>query len=172
MHQKKWNPLSSELNCSESKLQNFASKILTEELGCFSKKRRYSRVWVLLEGPLGAGKSRLVSEFLSELRIERPAQGSPTFALMHQYSCAAFQTVIHADLYRIERERELEDIGFWELASEENTLCLIEWSDRVPELFQGLSRMLAPSTALIKIELALASSGDQNRRDLRASRWG
>jgi tRNA A37 threonylcarbamoyladenosine biosynthesis protein TsaE len=38
--------------------------------------------------------------------------------------------VVHADLYRLERERELDEIGWDELAARADAVVLVEWADR------------------------------------------
>jgi len=41
--------------------------------------------------------------------------------------------VVHFDLYRIESEEELEDIGFFEYAEAMEGIVLIEWAEKYPD---------------------------------------
>ena len=81
---------------------------------------------VLLEGPLGAGKTCLVRGLLRAMGFEGSVK-SPTFVLMVEYDLGV--RVVHADFYRLataagtEIEEELGE-----------ALCLIEWPDRLEAL--------------------------------------
>lgn len=79
---------------------------------------------VLLEGPLGAGKTtfaRGVLEALGHIGAVR----SPTFNLLHEYSTDP--PVLHADLYRLSLANGLGLEDYYD-----THLCLIEWPDRLP----------------------------------------
>ncbi|MDO5478515.1 MAG: tRNA (adenosine(37)-N6)-threonylcarbamoyltransferase complex ATPase subunit type 1 TsaE [Clostridia bacterium] len=106
---------------SEAETERFA-----EEL---AKKYQDSPTFLLF-GNLGAGKTAftrgLARGYGSAVRVS-----SPTFTLVHEYS--GDKKVYHFDLYRIESEEELFDIGFEEYFSE-NTVRVIEWPDAFLEL--------------------------------------
>ena len=76
------------------------------------------------EGDLGAGKTTLIRAMLRAWGVVSPIK-SPTFSLVESYDCAAFW-VHHFDLYRIEDDAELEDMGFRDYFSN-NSVCCIEW---------------------------------------------
>ena len=65
---------------------------------------------------------------------------SPTFTLVHEYDGKRkihgkeqeFK-LYHIDLYRIEDERQLETIGFDELAAED-AILLVEWGEKFPAI--------------------------------------
>jgi tRNA threonylcarbamoyl adenosine modification protein YjeE len=105
---------------------------------------------VLLDGPLGAGKTALV-RFLVEALDGDPAQvASPTFTLLHQY--AARLPVIHVDAYRLSGPGDLAGLGFDELS--EGALGVIEWAERVQSA-------LPPEACW---SLSLGHAGDDRRR--------
>lgn len=81
---------------------------------------------VALEGDLGAGKTALARVVLTALGVTE-AMPSPTFTLVQTYVTARL-TVRHFDLYRIEDERELEELGFDEAL--EDGAVLVEWPER------------------------------------------
>ena len=83
-----------------------------------------------LEGDLGAGKTLLVQGLANALHVTDEVT-SPTFALMNVYE--GDYTIYHFDLYRLEVEQELEDIGFYEYSETEDAVIIIEWSDRFPD---------------------------------------
>ena len=107
---------------------------------------------VYLKGEMGAGKTTLIKTILRILGVE-DAISSPTFSLVNTYELPKHKPVYHADLYRVENEEELYDIGFDEYL-ESNGLIFIEWSERMTSL-------LNPKAMKITIEIT-----SQNRRKL------
>jgi tRNA threonylcarbamoyladenosine biosynthesis protein TsaE len=81
---------------------------------------------VLLEGPLGAGKTTLVRGLLGALRYDQTVR-SPTFNLIQTFDTTP--PVMHADLYRVQ---SYQGIGLEEYLS--SHVCLIEWPDRAEGL--------------------------------------
>jgi tRNA threonylcarbamoyladenosine biosynthesis protein TsaE len=83
---------------------------------------------LLLEGPLGAGKTYFARAFCRALGVPREVSvTSPTFALVHTYD-AKFP-LYHADLYRIEAGGSVADLGLIE-AREAGGVVLAEWAVR------------------------------------------
>ncbi len=64
-----------------------------------------------LEGDLGVGKTLFVQSLAHTLGVEGEVT-SPTFNLMNVYE--GICPIYHFDLYRLETEEELEDIGFYD----------------------------------------------------------
>lgn len=83
---------------------------------------------VVLSGDLGAGKTTFVKSAVAALGIDE-AVTSPTFTLVHRYGDER-RSVVHADLYRLERTGELEDLGLDE-AREDGAILFVEWGDLV-----------------------------------------
>lgn len=90
---------------------------------------------VTLSGELGAGKTTfaraLIRTIAGDPSLETP---SPTFTLMQAYEGPGYR-VLHADLYRIADESELEGLG-WEEATED-ALVIVEWAERAPNILAG-----------------------------------
>lgn len=82
---------------------------------------------IVLEGPLGAGKTFLARAIARGLGVAAsvPVQ-SPTFALVHELP--ARLTLRHADLYRLGSAQELEELGLGEAQPE--AVTLVEWGAR------------------------------------------
>jgi tRNA threonylcarbamoyladenosine biosynthesis protein TsaE len=101
---------------------------------------------VLLEGPLGAGKSAFARAFLRALAgdalLEVP---SPTFTLVQGYDTRR-GPAHHFDLWRLAGPAELAELG-WEEARE--GIVLVEWPDRLGPLAptDALRITLAPGEA-------------------------
>jgi len=82
---------------------------------------------VLLDGPLGAGKTTLVQGFAVGIGALEPAV-SPSFVLAHSYPGGRLP-VWHLDLYRIETEAEIDDLDL-DLYMPREGVALIEWAER------------------------------------------
>jgi tRNA threonylcarbamoyladenosine biosynthesis protein TsaE len=84
---------------------------------------------VALDGPLGAGKTRLVQATAAATGVDRSDVVSPTFVLVHEY--LGSRPIIHIDAYRISGEAEFEALGAEEYFNPAN-FVFIEWANRVP----------------------------------------
>lgn len=93
---------------------------------------------ILLEGPLGAGKTALARAFLraasGDPALEVP---SPSFTLVQEYE-TGLGMVRHFDLWRLDGPGAMEELG-WEDARD--GIVLVEWPDRLGTL--------APADALV-----------------------
>jgi len=83
-----------------------------------------------LSGDLGAGKTVLSRGVSKALGVDGSDVTSPTFALLNIYKGKSVE-VRHFDLYRLDSEEELEDIGFYEYAGGDG-VTLIEWAELFP----------------------------------------
>ncbi len=100
--------------------------LLAEQFGAVAE----AGTVLCLVGDLGAGKTLFTQGFARGLGVTGEVT-SPTFALMNQYSGRL--PVTHFDLYRLEREDELDEIGFYEYAEDSRGVVLIEWADKFPD---------------------------------------
>ena len=85
---------------------------------------------VALVGPLGAGKTVIVGGLCRGLGIGETVV-SPTFILLETFQGRL--PVVHVDLYRLEHERELEELGVFDYVRD-GAVLLAEWGDRSPRL--------------------------------------
>ncbi len=113
---------------------------------------------VALRGDLGAGKTTLARAILRELGV-REHVPSPTFTLVQSYETGR-GTVFHFDLYRIEKARELEELGLEEALGQ--GAVLVEW----PERAEGH----LPDDAL-QVELEVRANAGRFATVSGASRW-
>ncbi len=101
---------------------------------------------IVLIGEMGSGKTTFSQHFAHALGVTEPVT-SPTFNLLHNYSGSRLK-LHHADLYRLERTGELDDLGLTDL-QEEGGVMLVEWGDVVGDaLGTGLVlKLAAPENA-------------------------
>jgi tRNA threonylcarbamoyladenosine biosynthesis protein TsaE len=100
---------------------------------------------LLLEGPLGAGKSAFARAFLRAATRDRALEvPSPTFTLVQSYELPSGAIAHHFDLYRLSGPEELGELG-WEEARE--GIVLVEWPERLGWLrpSDALTITLAPA---------------------------
>lgn len=81
---------------------------------------------LVLSGPLGAGKTFFAQALCKALGVSGRVT-SPTFSLVHEY--AGRLPIAHADLYRLNSEHELPELGLLELR-DEGRLLLVEWGEK------------------------------------------
>lgn len=87
---------------------------------------------VALRGDLGAGKSTLARAVAHGAGVAGDIP-SPTFNLVFSYDAPRGITIRHLDLYRLEREDEVWELGWAELGAP-GDLVLIEWPQRAESL--------------------------------------
>lgn len=83
---------------------------------------------ILLVGDLGSGKTVFARGVATGLGVDPDEVSSPTFTLLQQYDGRL--PVRHADLYRLERPGEVEDLDLDEAARD--GVLIVEWAERLP----------------------------------------
>jgi hypothetical protein len=105
---------------------------------------------VLLRGGLGAGKTALaravIRSLLKEAGLEVP---SPSFSLVQPYAGPA-GPILHADLYRLSAEREIDELGLFD---DPSALVFVEWPERAP---------LLAERATMTVELTIPKTGGRD----------
>ncbi len=104
---------------------------------------------LLLDGPLGAGKTAFVRGLAEGLGAAPDAVSSPTFTLIQEYGGGRLR-LYHADLYRL-TAIEAADLGLSETG--ESGVLAVEWPDR----------WLAPPAGSVRISIVRL---DDERRDI------
>lgn len=90
---------------------------------------------LVLEGPLGAGKTTLMKGLAAGWGVANPEQvTSPTYTLIHEYHRGE-RSLYHLDLYRIETGAQLDTLGLEDLwqppPAPEARLIAIEWGEKI-----------------------------------------
>jgi len=107
---------------------------------------------VALRGGLGAGKTAFTRGLASGLGISM-CVSSPTFTVVNEY--AGEIPLFHFDMYRLESENELFDIG-WDDYLERGGVCAVEWSEKAPGVFLS-------GTIVVSIDIL---GGDSRRLEI------
>tara|TARA_B100001029_G_scaffold147787_1_gene128761 strand:+ start:472 stop:999 length:528 start_codon:yes stop_codon:yes gene_type:complete len=120
---------------SAKEATNFSWKLekpeSTIELGSTLTKKFPDLRILLLNGPLGAGKTTLVKGIAKSLGIKEPIT-SPTFPLSQHYPSGS-PPLVHIDLYRIEKPSVADEFFLQEEEESKamDALMVIEWPERL-----------------------------------------
>jgi tRNA threonylcarbamoyladenosine biosynthesis protein TsaE len=109
---------------------SFAEEILEKS---FPRKKA---VLIGLTGNLGGGKTTFVQGFAEGMGIKGKVL-SPTFVLVKKFpleDAGKAKTLYHIDCYRI-GSKDLLSLGFKKIISDPKSVILVEWADRVKEIF-------------------------------------
>jgi tRNA threonylcarbamoyladenosine biosynthesis protein TsaE len=85
-----------------------------------------------LVGELGAGKTQFIKGLAAGTGVKKSIYlTSPSFTLINEY--VGKVPFYHIDLYRLESEREAEELGLEEYF-QGGGITVIEWADKIPSL--------------------------------------
>ncbi len=87
-----------------------------------------------LKGELGGGKTTFIQGFAPVFGIKEKIL-SPTFVIMKNFDVndkkGKFSKIYHFDVYRVNEEKEIKNIGFKEIIKDPKNLVLIEWANLI-----------------------------------------
>ena len=136
-------------------IRDFRSEAeLIDSAGQFAQRLRSAgcRPLVIgLAGTLGSGKTTWVRAMLRGLDY-RGRVPSPTYTLLEEYDVGDL-TLVHLDLYRLNGDAELENLGLRDWLADPDTWVVLEWPERAPALASRCDLMLQ-----------FADTGDETRR--------
>ena len=108
---------------------------------------------ILLDGPLGAGKTVLVKGIAQALGIDDEEVTSPSFTLVNPHPGRLL--LYHIDLYRLDAGASAAHaVDLDEILTDEKAVVVIEWAER-------LGRYPLPENVL---RVSIAGDGDEPRR--------
>lgn len=87
---------------------------------------------IYLIGEIGVGKTTFTRFLINYLQKKEGSEVtdvlSPTFNLLYEYKLKKYK-ILHYDLYRINEEKELYNLGFFQ--DEEKIVKIIEWPNKI-----------------------------------------
>lgn len=117
----------------QTQLHTTNSEDETIELGKHFAERLHIGDIVAFYGGLGAGKTEFVKGICEHFHVP-DIVSSPTFTIMNQYDGTDSDgddiKLYHVDLYRINSQREFDDIGFDDCMFTNNAIKLVEWAEK------------------------------------------
>ena len=124
----------------------------TIKLGKQFAKELDSQSIVLLQGPIGAGKTSFVKGIAEGLSISEDIT-SPTFALSHHYNSGKIP-LFHLDLYRIKNSLLAKELYIEEEeeANKNEAILVIEWPQLIETIIDNFW----------KIEISYAKNSGRN----------
>lgn len=137
--------------------------------------RRNQRFLLLLDGPMGSGKTQLTKVLVEAMTAQaamgsldraRPVAVSPTFAIHNTYVISPELEIEHLDLFRIDSEDDLESTGFWDLFLKTRALVVVEWAEKLSTL--GLASHLPRTWPSLRVILTFDPTAP-DKRNLRCS---
>lgn len=108
-----------------------------------------------LVGDLGAGKTLFVQGLAAALELPEGVRvTSPTFTLINEYR-GGHVPIYHVDIYRLDREIELDELGLDEIVRRGDGVVLVEWCDKfrvLPRDHVNISlRVTGPETRALEV---------------------
>ena len=115
----------------------FLSKSESETFDCafnFAKSLQGGEI-LLLKGDLGAGKTAFAKGVARACGVDDIVT-SPTFTILNEHYGKRLN-LYHFDMYRIDDESELKELGFNEFIGKKDGVCAIEWFEKTPSLLKN-----------------------------------
>lgn len=109
-----------------------------------------ARLLILLDGPMGAGKTQFTKFVLESLGSSETV--SPSFAIHNSYETTR-GVVHHLDLFRLENADDLESTGFWDLFEAAESWIIIEWAEKLEDF--GLRDQLPKSWKQMRLRITV-----------------
>lgn len=92
-----------------------------------------------LVGELGSGKTCFLQGFAKGLGVKEKIL-SPTYVIMKKFPIPPVtchlspETFVHIDCYRIDKPKEILDLGFKQIVSNPENIVAIEWAGRIEQI--------------------------------------
>lgn len=99
-------------------------------------------VVLALVGDLGGGKTTFLQGLAKGLGVREKIL-SPTFVIMKRFEIknrrslsrtGGFRNFYHLDCYRVEKQKEILDMGFKKIIANKNNIVAMEWADKIKKI--------------------------------------
>ena len=89
------------------------------------------------QGDLGSGKTTFIQGFAKGLDIAEKVL-SPTFVIIRKYKIPdtkyKIQNFYHVDAYRIDKPKEILELGWKDIIMDPTNIVVVEWADRIKSI--------------------------------------
>ena len=85
---------------------------------------------IVLSGELGGGKTTFLNGMASSLGIKDDL-ASPSFTLVNLHNIAKDKTLVHIDLYRLDRPEDIFGTEIIDRILDDSSLTCIEWGEKI-----------------------------------------
>jgi len=117
-----------------------------------------------LYGELGSGKTTFIKGIAMALGIENKDIASASFTIIAEYNTKP--PFFHIDLYRIEKDTELDDLGLWDQMGGDG-ISVIEWAEKAGiRLPEETIKVYLKSLGDDKREIMIEGRNEQDRDNL------
>ena len=134
--------------------RDFAKKILKTSLP-------EKALILTLEGQLGTGKTTFLQGFAKGLGIKEKIL-SPTFIIIRKIKIKNrklnFKNFYHIDCYRIQKPKEILDLGFDKLSRNRENIIAIEWPEKIKKILTRFQK---------KIKIKISFLKNKNQREIK-----
>jgi len=123
------------LKTTSAKQTQKVAKLLAQEISRLKTKKP---IVLALTGDLGSGKTTFIQGFIKGLGIKKRII-SPTFVIIKSYKLHKpknknWNLIYHIDCYRLQKPKELIDLGFKNLLNQFGSIFLIEWAEKIKKI--------------------------------------
>ncbi len=126
--------------------QELAKKLL--------KKKRKKALVLALKGELGSGKTTFLQGLAKGLKIKEKIL-SPTFVIMKRFPLPLQgRFFYHIDCYRIQKPKEILELGFEEIIDSPQNIVAVEWAEKI-------KKFLPPETIWLEFK-----AKEENKREI------
>ncbi len=140
------------------KYQSYTPEMTQKIAATFARDLKVGDI-ICLYGDLGVGKTAFVQGLAQGLCVKDYVT-SPTFTIVNEYMGSI--PLYHFDVYRIDDEDELYEIGFEEYLNG-NGICVIEWSEKIVD-FLPMQRY--------DVKISKNDTKDENYRSIEIDKRG
>ena len=118
--------------------RKFAQELAGEILA--GKRAENGALVLALVGDLGSGKTAFAQAFAEAIGVKERIK-SPTFIIFRKSKIGkkewrknGFENFYHFDVYRINNEKEILNLGLEEIIKNQANIVLVEWADKIEKI--------------------------------------